>query len=83
MKLLLIVCAFLAGCSSVKVDVTKPDGGECHASRTAFFMSAAEISGEICGGKIGVKGSGADTEALSAVTSAAISAAINSVVPMP
>jgi len=72
---------FLIGCSNIKVRTTTVDGRTCEASRSAFFMSSDAISGEVCGGKVGAKGS--DSDAFAAAIAAAVSAAINAVVPAP
>ena len=83
MRMILIglVALLLVGCSTVKVDVVKKDGTTCHAERQAFFMTSAAIQGEACGGSIGESGSKADTEAMAAVVSAAMTAAMAVVKP--
>lgn len=71
----------LSGCSAVRVDTVTADGRECHASRTAWFMTSDAINGEVCGGRLGSTGSRTDTDALAAVVSAAVSGAVNAVTP--
>lgn len=79
MRKIILLFLLLAGCSTVKIDTTAPDGTACHAERQAFFMASSAIQGDACGGKVGVAGSKADSDAMAAVVGAAIAASLQGV----
>jgi len=74
-----IICT--GGCSTVGVDMTKPDGTHLIARRSGLFMESKEINGEFGDLKIGAVGSGSGMKALATVTSAAVAAGVNAALP--